>query len=331
MDPWYRGCASALDELALPNLLSHEGHEVWVQKHFKSRPLPWKKEVPTLMEEGTLDSFDRVILHPSFSQCMEFLSNPAMQTKGDWRYDGFLKTIPELMKFDGIIEAVFHDQRPYFTGRWTADYSKKIEYQSARENNKIPREVWEGWAEIVSKTKRVYMDPDIRRWEAKWVVEEIMGKYDDIEHKYDLIIDGRSSWDQWGEDRREGVEILLSYLPNSATLGRLNIPGLPNLSNGKTVFYLHEFMKMTGQARFCHMSWEPFHHEVGDYWTARAQLGCASNSMLFTDVIGNIFPFLDYDENPQWDPQWIIDQRRLLVDYSIKEEWSEDFIKPTRK
>jgi len=313
-----------LDDLGLACHLEAQGHDVWMVEHFEHKHLlcRWQKTIPKFHELGISDDFDEVYVHPKFPGTMVFLANPALNHRTKLQDKGLL-SLQELARFKGPIHCVTTDDRKPYLKAWEKDQRKFNEYHLGRGKTVMHREAFDLFPEIISRVQRRLFTDEQQRWGAKWCVENLLGRHVDKTH--DLIVDGYNKWSNWSPERKEKVVELLAHNPNSATFGRLSIPGLPNLSDGEMVHGATNTFDLATRAKRISLTWEQFHLTNKVFWTVRTMLGMSSTSLAFTTMEGgpDCVPVFSPDSLPEPTTELIEAQHEALRRFAAKEPWPE--------
>ena len=313
-----------LDDIAVACELEAQGHDVWFAEFYERRnqSILWEK---TSKEPGVSDDFDEVYIHPKMPSLVEFMANPGInqQPKRVRHYDLVLR---ELDRFEGPIRCVTNDERAPYLKMWGKDHTSVIERCLGRDTFIHDPGVTRTFPGLLKRVeKRLLTDKELK-WAAKWCVENLLGRT--YEKHYDFIIDGYNKWKDYAPERRAVIEEVLEAHPTSATLGRLSIPGLPNVSNGKMIRGASRCAEACGAARYKLLSWEPFHFQNEFFWITRTTTAMASDSLVFTTSEGapSIFPRFDLNDLPEASPDLLERQHSILRDFAHSTSWPKSLI-----
>lgn len=314
-----------LDDLAVACDLEAQGHDVWFCEYYQraSQKIRWKKTFPRSFEPGVSDGFDAVYVHTKLPHLIEFLGNPVHNT--DKNVDYFLRCVAELNRFDGPIYCITTDDREIYHKKWAGD-PKLIERTLNRDTYVYDKELTKTFPTLLQRVERIFISDKQLKWSAKWCVENLLGQVFDKE--FDFVIDGYNKWKDYAPERRQVISDLIEAYPNSATLGKLTIKPLPNISDEKLVRGVTKTVKATGCARYKFLSWEPFHFKHSTFWTTRTNLAMASDSLAFTTMEGapDCIPVYALDELPKVTPNLIEKQHEAIRAFAEQTPWPDAYI-----
>ena len=312
-----------LDDLSVLCRLESEGNEVTVATFYR-RPkgrLHWPRSLPFFFEKSDIHQFDEVIVHPKIVGTMKYLANPALHARPNY-YKHSEIVLKALGEFEGPVFTVINDFRPAYAKEWDVNWEDYVGHQLQRATHILSEEASLAFPKIISKVEIRFHSDKEDAWGAKWALENLI---DTEESKcYDFIFDGYNKFNAYSPERRELLLRTKELFQNSATLGRLTIPGLPNLSNGKMVDGLKNVWPILTQASFRQLSWEPFHIETRRLWTVRTLTALPSKSLVFTTQAGTPFLYRELGDLAPPTQQEIDDQHQLLYDFASKDDWPVD-------
>jgi len=317
--------APHLDDLAIACELEAQGHDVWFCEYYqrKFQKIKWRKTFPKLFEQGVSDNFDALYVHPHLPSLISFLANPVMNSEKAIEY--FNLVVNELKNFEGPIYCTSVDDREVYYKQWLGD-PEYIEKTLLRSTFSYDPELCRAFPSILQRVQRDFITDRQLSWATKWCVENIMGRT--FEKKYDMIHDGGNKWKDYGPERRAVISSLIEAHPNSATLGRMTIKGLPNLSEGKMLRGVSKVLETTGLAKYKLLSWEPFHFTHNAFWTTRTSLSMVSDSFAFTMMDGapDYFPVFQPGELPEVTPSLIEKQHEIAREFARKDDWPDAYV-----
>jgi hypothetical protein len=318
MNPFYRPLD--IDTLGVLNNLASQGHDVWIREYYRKKggKLLWPNTLPFWAEAGFTRGFDKLLVSPSLANLLVFLNNPAIKARPN-NYVHSELIFPELAAFDGPIECISNDLRDIWTTNWKKDWRAYGEKALNKPTNVMSKQFVDSFITTVSKVKLSFMTTEDDRWGAKWAVENLLDK--SLNDKaYDFVFDGLSKWSQLSNERQGIISLALSKYPNCATVGRLKIEGLECLHPGKFL-QLKELNEYRALAKYCLLSWEPFHKDNDRLWTPRTIFGLASNSVAFTVNGEAPFPSYALGDQPEPNAKSLSIQHQILEDFAAKDRW----------
>jgi hypothetical protein len=312
-----------LDDVSVLCNLESMGNEVTVAIFYR-RPkgkLHWPRSLPFFFEKSDIHQFDEVIVHPKVVGTLKYLANPALHARPNY-YKHSEIVLRALGEFEGPIFTVINDFRPSYAKEWGVNWEEYVESQLKRPTHILSEEATRAFPKVISKVEiRFHSDAD-DRWGAKWALENLV---DTVAVKeYDFIFDGYNKFNNYAPERRELLLNATRQFPNSATIGRLAIPGLPNLSKNKMLDGFSNVWPIVTKSVYRQLSWEPFHIETNRLWTIRTTMSLASNSLAFSTMQGAPFLYRELEDLSPPTQQEIDDQHQLLYDFSAKEPWPID-------
>jgi hypothetical protein len=321
VNPWF-SCLH-IDDLGVLCNLESQGNEVTIATFYR-RPkgrLNWPRSLPFFFEKDQIHKFDAVLVHPKIVGTMKYLANPALHARPNY-YKHSEIVLQALGAFEGPIFTVINDFRPGYAREWDIDWEAYTESQLLRSTHILSKEATKAFPRIISRVEKRFHSDLEDRWEAKWAMENLV----DLQEvkDFDFIFDGYNKLSNYSKERRDSILAIKDLFPNSATMGRLAIKDLPNVSNGKMLDGFSEVWPQVTRAKYRQLSWEPFHKETNRLWTIRTISSLASNSLTFTSEFGT--PFLQRnceDLSPATKAE-ITDQHELLFNFSAKENWPVD-------
>jgi hypothetical protein len=318
---WY------MDEIAVACELEANGHDVWFAEFYerKNQRILWKKTLPKFFSPGISDNFDEIYVHPKIPSLVDFMANP-VRNEEYGRIKHYELCLKELSRFEGPMKCITNDDRPPYIKMWDKDWEPQVKKQLERETFTHSREATLAFPGILKRVERRLLTDKEQRWAAKWCVDNLLGLT--FEKKYDFIFDGYNKWSDYAPERRQSIMDVLALHPNSATLGRLQIKGLPNLSDGKMIRGALKTAEASGSAKYKLLSWEPFHSTNGFFWTTRTATSMASDSLVFTNFpdAPNIFPRYELGSLPEPTLSLLQEQHQILREFANPLDWPEAFI-----
>lgn len=309
-----------IDDLGVLCNLESQGNEVTIATFYR-RPrgkLHWPRSLPFFFDKSDIHKFDEVIVHPKIVGTLKYLANPALHAVPNY-YKHSEIVLRALGEFEGPIFTVINDFRPGYAKEWEADWDKYAETQLKRPTHILSEEATRAFPRIISKVEIRFHCDDDDKWAAKWALENLV---DSNTHKeFDFIFDGYNKFNNYALERRELLLKTKNLFPNSVTMGRLSIDGLPNISGNKMLGGFDNVWPMITKARYRQLSWEPFHFKTGRLWTVRTLSSLASNSLTFTTENGTPFLQRSLEDLSPPTQQEIDDQHHILYEFSAKDPW----------
>ena len=312
-----------LDELGIFCELESQGHEVTVATFYR-RPngkLKWPRTIPFFFEPGSSKGFDMLLVHPKIVGTMKYLANPALHARPNY-YKHSEIVLPEIHSFDGPIVTYINDARPQYMKEWDADWDAYVEKQLSRDSHILSEASTRAFPRIIERVEKKPHNSNFDNWSAKWAIEHLI---DNSSKDLDFIFDGYNTLSMYSPERKNFLIKAASLYPNSATLGRLKIKGLPQLHNSKIANGFSELWPIITRAKFRPLSWEPFHYETDRLWTPRTISALASNSLTFTTERNTPFLRKDLEDLSPPTTEEIANQHQILRDFSTDKDWPIDF------
>ena len=259
-----------------------------------------------------------LLVSPKFPNLVSFLANPRMHSDDMVGYKQAELVIEAILNFDGPVVSFVNDWRKVYMNDWTKDWSPFLHKQLERDTHALSKRVTLGFAEAVKKVEVRPHSNEFDRWGAKWCLENLE---DTGDKKYDFIFDGCNLLKDYSEKRRNVLLEIVSKHPNSATVGKLKIPDVDQLNNGKVVHGLKRLWPILTQAKYRSLSWEPFHLAEGRLWTPRTMFAMASNSLAFTNSKETPFLYRELEDLEPPTKQQLDDQHEIMRDFAAKDPW----------
>jgi len=315
--------AHHLDDLGIFCELESQGHEVTVATFYR-RPngrLKWPRTIPFFFEPGSSKGFDMILLHPKVVGTMKYLANPALHARPNYYRHSEL-VLPEIAAFDGPLVTYINDARPSYMKEWDVDWDAYVAKQMARDTHILSTRASLAFTDFIGRVEKRWHKSDFDKWSAKWVLENLA---DFSEKDLDFVFDGYNALSGYSPERKAFLKEAAQRFPNSATVGRLKIKGLPSLHNGKIANGYDELWPILTRAKYRPLSWEPFHLETQRLWTPRVTAALASNSLAFTPTPDTPFLTRSLEDLAPPTKRELRDQKELLESFAKSKPWPVEF------